>query len=179
MGEELLVGQVLFAAAAGIVEFDSVVVADCREVVGVEEGAGVGELWSLVAVFEASAGVGDGEVQVQLVAGGERGVELVDGVDVAGARRDDVKGAVELNVGDGLLLIGDVDLTDGLRSFVLQDEVAGAGEGTTLGKDVDVGVDRDDLRLGDVFVFFEAAFVVGLMWRRSFAVRYSLRMCAL
>ncbi len=146
----------------GIVEFDVVVVADGGEVAGVEEGAGVGELGALVAVFEAAAGVADVEGHVELVAGCERGFELVDGVKGAGAGGDDVERAVEVNVGDGLLLVGDVDLADGLGGLVLQDEAAVAGEGAALGVDVDVGVDGDDFGLGDVLVLLEVALVGGL-----------------
>ncbi len=50
----------------------------------------------------------------------------------------------------------------GWRGLVLQHEVAGAGERTALGEDVDVGVDGDDLRLGQFFVLLEVALVVGL-----------------
>ncbi len=64
----------------------SVVIADGRKVIGVEEGAGVGELRAFVAVFEAAAGVGDGEVHVQLVAWCKGRVQLVDGVE----RREDL-----------------------------------------------------------------------------------------
>jgi hypothetical protein len=46
--------------------------------------------------------------------------------------------------------------------WVLEDVVAGAGEGAALGEDVDVGIDGDDLGQEDVFVLLEAALVVGL-----------------
>ncbi len=72
------------------------------------------------------------------------------------------KGAIELDVGDGLLGIDDVDLRDGVRGFVLEDEVAGAGEGAALGEDVDVGVDGDDLGLRQVLILLEVALVVSL-----------------
>ena len=73
-----------------------------------------------------------------------------------------MEGAVEAHVDDGLLLVGDVDLADGLGGLVLQHEVAGAGERTALGEDVDVGVDGDDLGLRKFLVFLEVALVVGL-----------------
>ncbi len=60
------------------------------------------------------------------------------------------------------LLVGDVDLGDGLGGLVLEDEVAVAGEGAALGVDVDVGVDGDDFGLGDVLVLLEVALVGGL-----------------
>ena len=161
MGQELLIGQMLFAAAARIVELDVRVVADGGEIAAVEERAGVGELGALVAVLEAAAGVADVEGEVELVARSERRVELVDGVEGARAGGDDVERAVEAHVRDGLLLVGDVDLADRLRGLVLEDEVAGAGEGAALREDVDVGVDRDDFGLGEVLVLLEVALVVG------------------
>ena len=50
----------------------------------------------------------------------------------------------------------------GCGGLVLQDEVAGTGEGAALGEDIDVGVDGDDLGLGQVLVLLEVALVVGL-----------------
>ena len=50
----------------------------------------------------------------------------------------------------------------GCGGLVLEDEVAGAGEGAALGKDVDVGVDGNDLGLRQVLVLLEIALVVGL-----------------
>ena len=50
----------------------------------------------------------------------------------------------------------------GCGGFVLEDEVAGAGEGAALGKDVDVGVGGDDFGLRQMFVLLEIALVVGL-----------------
>jgi len=67
MRKEVLVGQMLFAASARIVEFDGVVVADGGEVVGVEEGAGVAEFGAFVAVLEAATRIADVEVNVELV----------------------------------------------------------------------------------------------------------------
>jgi len=55
MGKELLVGQMLLATSARIVKFDAVVVADCGEVVRVEESSRVGEFRAFVAVLEATA----------------------------------------------------------------------------------------------------------------------------
>ncbi len=54
IGKFLERGKFFFGAAAGIVEFAVAVVADEREIVGVEEGAVVGELGALVAVAEAA-----------------------------------------------------------------------------------------------------------------------------
>ena len=59
-------------------------------------------------------------------------------------------------------LVGDVNLIDGLVEFVLQDVRAGAFEGAALGMDVDFGIDADDFGLGQEFVFFVVALVVGL-----------------
>jgi hypothetical protein len=71
--------------------------------------------------------------------------------------------AAKPNVGDGLKLTGDVNLTNGLRSLVLQDEVAGAVEGAALGIDINVGVDSYDLGLRDVLIFFKVTLVISLM----------------
>ena len=100
----------LFAAAARVVKLDVGVVADVGEVVGVEEGAVVGELRQLVAVAEAAglmahvAGESDG------FAGRQGLIEGVDGVQVARRGADQVERAVELEIGDRLPLIGEVDL---------------------------------------------------------------------
>ena len=162
LGEILDGAEVFFAAAARIGELEAGVVADGGEVAAVEEGAGVGELGALAAVAEAARVVADVEVHVHLLAGGEGLIERVDGVEIALGGGDFVEGAIELDVGDGLLSVDDVDLGDGVGGFVLEDEVAGAGEGAALGEDVDVGVDGDDLGLREVLILLEVALVVGL-----------------
>ena len=55
--QQLQFGQMLFAAPAGIVQFDAGVVADGGEVTAVEEGAGVGQFRPFIAIFEAAAGI--------------------------------------------------------------------------------------------------------------------------
>ena len=147
LGEILYGAEVFFATAAWVGEFEVGGVADGGEVAAVKEGAGVGELGALAAIAEAARAVADVEVHVHFFAGSEGLIERVDGVEIALGGGDFVEGAVELDVGDGLLGVDDVDLRDGVRGFVLEDEVAGAGEGAALGEDVDVGVDGDDLGL--------------------------------
>ena len=83
VGQQFLLGQMFFAAAARVVEFNARVVADGGEVAAVEESAGVGELGALVAILEAAAGVADVEGEVELVARSQRSFELVDGVEGA------------------------------------------------------------------------------------------------
>ncbi len=161
-GKRAPCSRCVFAAAAGVANFDVVIVTDGWEVAGVEEGTGVGEFGTLVAVFEATAGVPNVEGHVEFVAGSERRFKLIDGVEGAGAGGDDVEGPVKVDVGDGLLLVGDVDLADGLGGLVLEDKVAIAGEGAALGEDVNVGVDGDDFRSGMFFIPLEVALVGGL-----------------
>src|SRR5271170_3599106 len=72
-----------------------------------------------------------------------------------------MEGPVELYVRDGLLGVHDVNLRDGNRGLVLQDEMAGAGEGALFGKDVDIRVSGDDLGLRNALVLFEVPLVVG------------------
>jgi hypothetical protein len=55
-----------------------------------------------------------------------------------------------------------VDLTDGLRGFVLHNKVAVAVERTAFGIDVNVCIDSDDLRLRNILVLLPSAFVLGL-----------------
>ena len=55
-----------------------------------------------------------------------------------------------------------MNLTNGLRSRVLQDEVASSVEGAAFGIDVDVSVDSDDLGLRKVFVLLPVTLVPGL-----------------
>ena len=146
----------------GIVELDVGVVADVGEVVGVEEGAVVGELGELVAVAEAAGLVADIAGEGDGFAGRQRLVERVDGVHVARRGADQVERAVELDVGDRLLLIGEMDLRDRLVGLVLQRHADGSVEGAALGIDIDGGIDGGDLGLQQVFVLLELAFVVGL-----------------
>ena len=82
----------------------------------------------------------------------ERTVE----VDVAygGLRADCAEGSG--------VCVGDVDLRDGSRIFVLENEVASAGEGTALGKDIDVGIGRDDFKLQLVLILLVLALVLRL-----------------
>ena len=144
--------KMLFAAATRIVDLDVGVVADVGKIARVEEGAVVGELRGLVAVAEATGLVAHVERQGDRFAGRQRLVERVDGVEVARRRAHQVERPVELDIRDRLLLIGDVDLRDRLLGLVLQREAAGAVEGAALGINVDGGVDRGDLGLGEVFV---------------------------
>jgi hypothetical protein len=83
-----------------------------------------------------------------------------------------VEGAIEADVLDGWgevdgaegcgVGVGDVDLVDGCGCLVLEQVVAGAGEGAALGEDIDVGVHGDDLGHGEELVFFVVALVLGL-----------------
>ena len=98
MGKELLVGQMLFATSARIVKFDTVVVADGGEIVGVEEGAGVGEFGAFVAVLEAATRIADVEVNIELVTWGEWGCQFEDGVEIARAGGYNMERAAEPNV---------------------------------------------------------------------------------
>ena len=72
-----------------------------------------------------------------------------------GARTHKVERAVELDIGDRLLLIGDVDLRDRLIGLVLQRQADVAVEGSALGINVNGGVDSRDLGLEEVLVLFE------------------------
>ena len=58
-----------------------------------------------------------------------------------------------------------MNLTNGLRSLVLQDEVASSVEGAAFGIDVDVSVDSDDLGLRKVFVLLPVTLVPWLVCR--------------
>ncbi len=88
----------LFAATTRIVKFDAVVIADDGEVVGVEEGAGVGEFGSFVTVLESATRIADVEVNINLVTWGERGCQLIDGVEIARAGGYNMERAAEPNV---------------------------------------------------------------------------------
>ena len=139
--------ELFFAAAARVVDLEPLIVADAREEVCVEEGAVVGELRGLVAIAEAAGDVRDLEGEVGDVTGCERLVEGVDGVEAAGRAADEMKWAVELDVGYGLMPVGEVDLGERLRGFVLKREDAGAVEGAAFGIDVDGGFDGGDFGL--------------------------------
>src|ERR1700722_16243344 len=73
-----------------------------------------------------------------------------------------MEGSVELHIGNGLLRIDDVNLRDWTRGLILQNKMTRTREGAALRKDVDRCVDCDDLRLRQVFVFFEVPLVVCL-----------------
>jgi hypothetical protein len=75
--------------------------------------------------------------------------------------------------------VGNVDLRDGRRIFVLENEVTGAGERAALGEDVDVGVYRNDFELELVHILLVLALVSGLDSPLSFALMYTLRTWAL
>ena len=98
MGKELLVGQMFLATSARIVKSDAVVVADCGEVVRVEESSRVGEFRAVVAVLEATARITNVEVNIELVTRRECGCQLVDRVKIAGAGGYNMERAAELNV---------------------------------------------------------------------------------
>jgi len=85
----------LFAATARIVKFDAVVIADGGEIVGVEEGAGVGKLGAFVAVLEATTRITDVEVNIELLTWAEWGRQLIDGVEIARAGRYNMERAPE------------------------------------------------------------------------------------
>ena len=102
--------QFLFAAAARIVDLEILVVTDLRKIAGVEEGAVVGELRQFVSVAEAARGVPHREREGKNLPGGERLIERVDGVEIAGSPAHQVERPIELNVRYGLVLVGDVYL---------------------------------------------------------------------
>ncbi len=70
--------------------------------------------------------------------------------------------AVELDVRDRLLLIGEMNLCDRLVGLVLQSHADASVEGAALGIDIDGGIDGRDFGLEQIFVLLELAFVVGL-----------------
>ena len=98
MRNEFLVGEMLLAAAARIVKFDAVVIADRGEVIRVEESSRVGEFRTFIAILEATARIADVEVSIELVTWREWCCQLVDGVKIAGAGGYDMECAAELNV---------------------------------------------------------------------------------
>src|ERR1700733_13325350 len=113
-------GKFFFGSATGIVEFVVAVVADEREIVGVEEGAVVGELGAFVAVAEAARPPADVEAHLGGFAGLKRLVERVDGIYAARTRRHLMECTIERDRFDALERVGDVYLVDGLVGFVLQ-----------------------------------------------------------
>src|SRR5882757_8496274 len=148
----------LLAATARIIKFNAVVVADGGEITRVEESPGIGKFGAFVAVLEATARVTDVEGNVDLFTWREWSCQLIDRVKIARARRYNLEGPAETNTRDRLELICDVNLTNWLRSLVLQDEMSGPVKGPAFGIDVDVGVDGDDLGLRNVFVLFPVTF---------------------
>jgi hypothetical protein len=106
--------------------------------------------------------VAHGKREGDHVAWGERLIERVNGIEVAWRSAYEVERPVELHVGDGLVGIGEVDLGDRRGGFVLQGELTGAVEGAALGVDVDDGIDRSYLRLGQQFVLLEIALIARL-----------------
>ena len=94
----LLIGWVLFAAAAGIVQFEFLLVANLGEIGGVKKRAVVGELRQLVSVAETTRGVAYGEGEVERFARSQRAVQRVDGVESAGGPADQVEWPVELDL---------------------------------------------------------------------------------
>src|SRR5271170_2566246 len=63
-----------------------------------------------------------------------------------------------------------MNLGDGRRSLVLENEVSCSGERPALGEDVDVGVDGDDFGLRKVLVLLIVALVLGLDLAAGFGV---------
>src|SRR6202040_3994624 len=83
--------QVLFAAAARIVDLQSQAIADFREEFGVEKRAVVGKLRQLVAVAKTSRFVADGKRQRQHFSGSERLLEGIDRIQISGFPADEMK----------------------------------------------------------------------------------------
>src|SRR4029077_379920 len=92
--------ETLLAASAGIVDFQGGVVTDVGNVIGIEEGAIVGELWEFVAVAESAALVTDIAGERNRFAWRQWLVESVDRIHVAWRGADHVEWPVELEVGD-------------------------------------------------------------------------------
>ena len=114
--------EVLFAPAAGIVQFEVRVVSDLREILDVEEGPVVGELGLLVPVAEPMRGVRNAEGERGDFSRRERLVEGIDRIHVPGRPAHEVKRAIELDVRHGLVRVGDVDLCDRRAALVLERE---------------------------------------------------------
>ena len=111
--------QLFFAPAARIIQFYARVVADVGEVGGVEKHAVVGQLRPFIAIAKAMGLIANMEGQVQLLTGRQRRFQLINGVEIARRPAHEMERAVELHSGDGLQLVGDVYLLDGLRRLVL------------------------------------------------------------
>ena len=105
--------QLFFAAPARIVDFEVRIVTDLRKIAANRRRCRCGEFRGLVAVTEAARGVPHRELEGENLAGTERPIERVDGVKITGSPAHEVERPVELNVGNGLLLVGDVNLVDG------------------------------------------------------------------
>src|SRR6185437_7112523 len=104
--------QMLVSAAARIVELNALVIADVRNVAGIEESAVVGELGKLSTIPKAPRPVTDIAADGEGVARRERLLERIDGVDVARCRTHKMEGPVETDICDRLHLIGEVNLRD-------------------------------------------------------------------
>jgi len=154
--------KALFASTAGIIQFNVRVVADIREVVGIEEGSVVGELSGLIAVAEAAGLVADVAGKGNSFAGRQGLFQGVNGVEVARRGTDKVERPIKLEVADRLPQICNVDLLDRLVRLILERDAHVPVERAAVWVNVDGGIDRGDLGLQKVFVLFELAFVIGL-----------------
>ena len=151
----------LFAAAPRIVEFAVLAVADLREEIGVEEGTVVGELRQFIAVAKAPGGVAHLKAHGHDVACCQWRVQCINRVEVARCAAHEVKRTVEGDMTHRLLRVGDVNLRDGRRGFVLQDVASLATERTLTGIDIDGGINGSDLGLGQQLVLLVPTFVIG------------------
>jgi hypothetical protein len=88
--------------------------------------------------------------------------QSIDGVQVARGRADQVERPVELDIGDRLFLIGDVNLRDRLVGLVLESDAGASVKGPAIRIDVDAGIHRSHFELQQVFILFELAFVIRL-----------------
>src|SRR5271165_4093448 len=75
-----------------------------------------------------------------------------------------------MNTGDRLFAIENVYLRDGIRSFVFEDKVTCSRKGASLGENINLRVDSDDLGLWKVLILLEVALILGL----DFALRLAV-----
>ncbi len=102
--------EMLFTAAAGIIDLIVLVVSDLRKKTRIEKSAVVCELRQLVAIAESATLMRNRKGQREDIARSERPIKRVDGVQIARSAAYQVEWPIELNIGGGLLLVRDVNL---------------------------------------------------------------------
>ena len=154
--------QTLLPAAHRVIQLAALIVTKRRKVIAVKESAVVRKLRLLVGVAESRIVVGARKANLNAFPRRNRGCQVIDPEAVIGVGSRCCRGAIEADALDRAMTVGHVNILDGLAALIDSRVSAGGAEAAAFRKDVDHGIDGDDLGNRRTLIFLIELFVLGL-----------------